>query len=93
MVSISVSELKARLSEHLRRVKAGETVVVTERGRAVAQISPPVLDEDAELQRLVDQGVIRRGRGSIPPGFWERPRPADPEGKVLEALLEGRRDR
>ncbi|MFN2544601.1 MAG: type II toxin-antitoxin system Phd/YefM family antitoxin [Actinomycetota bacterium] len=92
VVSVSISELKAKLSEHLRLVKAGETVMVTERGRAVAQLSPPASSgEEDDLQELVDRGVIRRGRGSIPPEFWDLPQPADPEGKVLAALLEERR--
>ena len=36
----NVSELKAKLSEHLRRVEAGETVVVLDRKRPVARIVP-----------------------------------------------------
>lgn len=92
MVSVSVSELKAKLSEHLRRVKAGETVMVTERGRAVAQLSPPPPDEnhESELHELVAKGILRRGRGSVSPEFWDLPMPEDPEGKVLESLLEER---
>ena len=39
MTTVAVRELKNRLSEYLRKVKAGERVVITERGRAVAMIS------------------------------------------------------
>ncbi len=94
MVSVSISELKAKLSEHLRRVKAGETVIVTDRGRAVAQLSPPprVEDEDAELQELAAAGLIRLGNGRP----WERleklPLPRDPNGFVLKALLKDREE-
>lgn len=66
MVSISVSELKARLSEHLRRVKAGERLIVTERGRAVAVLSPPSVGDagDPRLQELTDAGLV------TPPPGW-----------------------
>ena len=40
MKEANVSELKAKLSEHLRRVQAGETVVVLDRRRPVAHIVP-----------------------------------------------------
>jgi prevent-host-death family protein len=94
VVSVSISELKAKLSEHLRRVRAGETVMVTDRGRTVAQLTPPPPDEneESELQDLVDKGVVHRGRGSVSPEFWDLPVPEDPEGKVLESLLEERRE-
>ena len=39
MTTVAVRELKNRLSEYLRKVKAGERVVITERGRPVAVIS------------------------------------------------------
>lgn len=92
MDTVSVSELKARLSEHLRRVRAGRTVLVTDRGRAVAVLAPvrEVAAADARLQDLVDTGLIRPGKGAISPDFWNLPRPQDPEGAVLEALLQER---
>jgi len=94
MVLVPISELKARLSSYVRRVKAGETVMVTERGRTVAQLSPPPLDANkgAELQALVDRSPVRPGRGSVSPEFWDLPGPKDPLGKVLESLLEERRE-
>lgn len=96
MVSVSVSELKAKLSEHLRRVKAGETVLVTERGRPVAQLSPPppIEEEDAELQELAAAGLIRLGRlgGRISEDLLKMPRARDPNGATLKALLRDREE-
>ncbi len=85
----TVAALKASLSELLAGVKAGEEVVVTERGRPVARILPysPAGDE---LDDLVRAGQVRRSRGVLPSGFWERPRPSDPEGRLLGALLDER---
>jgi prevent-host-death family protein len=39
-MDVSVRELKAHLSEYLKRVEAGEVVAVTNRGRRVARILP-----------------------------------------------------
>jgi prevent-host-death family protein len=40
MTTAAVSEVKARLSEFLGRVKAGQEVVITERGKPVARLCP-----------------------------------------------------
>ncbi|WP_374687443.1 type II toxin-antitoxin system Phd/YefM family antitoxin [Promineifilum sp.] len=37
---VGIRELKSGLSEYLRRVKAGETIVITERGRPIGRIVP-----------------------------------------------------
>jgi prevent-host-death family protein len=94
MVKISVSQLKARLSEHLRRVKGGEEVIVTERGRAIAVLSPvpPSRTGQAELDALVEAGLARRAKRRPDDAFWARPRGEDAKGAVLEALLRERRE-
>jgi prevent-host-death family protein len=89
MVVTSIATLKASLSEFLAGVKAGEEVVVTDRGRPVARIVP-YDPGGAELDELVRTGRLRRSHGPVPPGFWTRPRPADPEGRLLRALLDER---
>ena len=50
MASVGVRELRQRASELLRRVAAGETIEVTDRGRPVALLSP--LPEVGPLERL-----------------------------------------
>ena len=40
MKDLSVSKFKATLAEQLRRVKSGETIVLTEHKRPVAQVAP-----------------------------------------------------
>src|SRR3990172_9240416 len=40
MTTVSVRELKNRLSEHLRRLEEGETITVTRRGKPVAVMIP-----------------------------------------------------
>ncbi len=88
-----VSELKAQLSRYLDRVKAGQEVVITDRGTPVAKLVPiPAAEGDDErrLEELERRGLIRRGTGQLPADFWDWPRPEDPDGLVLKALLEER---
>ncbi len=99
MESAGVAELKARLSEYLSRVKAGEEVLVTDRGRPVARLVPvstgAAPDDEAETARLKTmerEGLVRLGSGKLPEGFFEKERPADPEGLLREAALEERRE-
>ncbi len=71
-MKISVRELKSRLSECLRKVAAGEEVVVTSRGKAVARLSPPcarrrAVSAQAELiARFRDLPWVRPGSGKKP---------------------------
>jgi prevent-host-death family protein len=93
MKSAAVSKLKAGLSGYLARVKAGEEVIVTERGKPIAKIVPIGRGEaevPAHLLELARAGLIRLGTGKLPKGFWKMRRPADPTGAVLKALLEER---
>jgi len=65
---VSVRDLKNRTSEFLRRVRAGERLVVTDRGRPIAEIAPvrrERLSSEQHLGRLAERGDIvpARGRG------------------------------
>lgn len=84
----SIAELKAKLSEYVARAKAGEEVVVTERGRPVARLVPLAGEAavEARVAELVRAGLARAPRKRLPRDFWKRPRPADPQGRSLEAL-------
>jgi len=93
MVTVTtVSKLKASLSAFLRRVKAGEEVLVTERGRVIARLSPPAASPalPESLREMERQGLLRLGTGKLPRDFWQMPRPKDPKGLVMKALLEER---
>jgi prevent-host-death family protein len=92
MTTASVSKLKASLSEYLRRVKAGEEVLVSERGRPIAKLVP-VTGADVlpdHLAEMARQGLLRVGSRRLSRAFWNLPRPKDPKGGVLRALLEER---
>jgi prevent-host-death family protein len=90
--SAAVAELKAQLSRYLSRVKAGEEILVTERGAPVARLVP-IERGGYDRERLRDlerQGLIRLGRGKLPPGFWKMPRGRDGRATVRRAVGEER---
>jgi len=53
---VGIRELKARLSEYLRQVKAGATIVVTERGVPVGRLTPVGLSSEERMQAMLDSG-------------------------------------
>jgi prevent-host-death family protein len=92
--SAAVAELKANLSRFLRRVKAGEEILVTERNVPVARLVPvsAVATQEERLRELERQGLAKAGTGKLPKDFWKAPRPRDPDGLVRKAVLEEREE-
>jgi len=91
MKMVPVTKLKASLSTYLRRVKDGEDVLITERGRPIARLTPAGTARwPSHVESLEAQGLITAGVGKLPSGFWRRPRPKDPKGLVMRGLLEER---
>ncbi len=89
--SLSVSELKARLSESLRLVKAGEQILVTEHGRPIAVLGPS-RDTEGELANLAAAGLIRLGSDRLPADFWDLLQPKDAAATVRSAVREEREE-
>ena len=56
--SIGVRELKNRLSEYLRRVKAGESINITEHGQPVGRLVPPAQPLEDRLQAMIQAGQL-----------------------------------
>jgi prevent-host-death family protein len=64
MVAIGVRELKAHLSQYLKRVQAGERLTVTDRGRAIVMLSPAETTTNLDwLHAMVADGAARWGGG------------------------------
>ncbi len=97
MSTVGIRELKSHLSAYLRKVKRGETVRVTDRGRLVAEIratgrvSLPA-DELEGLQRLIDAGVLTKG-APHDPSLYRRSPIHCPPGTAQRLLDETREDR
>ena len=95
MKTAAVSKLKASLSEYLSKVKAGEEVIVTDRGKPIAKIVPLKRSETAipsHLLTLEKAGLARIGRGKLRADFWKMPRPKDKKGLALASLLKEREE-
>ncbi|NOZ27569.1 MAG: type II toxin-antitoxin system prevent-host-death family antitoxin [Chloroflexi bacterium] len=56
--AVSIRELKARLSRYMRQVKAGGTVVITERGKPIARSVPMRPSREERVQDLVQAGLV-----------------------------------
>ena len=85
MKTVGIRELKNRLSEYLREVRAGESVLVTDRGEVIAELSPP--------------GQMRAADPSVPAGLLQLARRglitlgSRPEAALYKALPRRRRGR
>jgi prevent-host-death family protein len=57
-IRVGVRDLKARLSEYLRMVSQGQTVIITDHGRPVGRLSPVNQPLDERLKALQDAGLV-----------------------------------
>ena len=94
MKTAAVSKLKATLSEHIRYVKAGEEVLITERGKPVARIVPvgPEVRRDARRMDLIRRGIIRPGKGPISKELLKQLPVVNIPGEVLRRVMDEERD-
>jgi prevent-host-death family protein len=93
MRTASIAQLQATLRTFLAWVKAGEEVVVTERGTPIAKIVPMVGLSAAlptSLAALEQAGLVRQGSGRVTEEVWTLPRPQDAEGLGRHTLGEER---
>ncbi len=56
-MTVGIRELKARLNSHLRQVKAGATLVITERGKPIGRIVPLKPSVEERVQELTQAGL------------------------------------
>jgi prevent-host-death family protein len=88
-IRVGTRELRSKFSEYMRRVKKGETIIVTERGKAVARFMPAGQSVEERIWAMVDAGLAD----------WngERPKPYKPKivnrtGKLMsDMVVEDRR--
>jgi antitoxin (DNA-binding transcriptional repressor) of toxin-antitoxin stability system len=97
MKAVGLKVLKNKLSEYVRLAAAGETILVTDRDRVVAELGPPDPDRQAFL---ADEGMARLVRdGVITPARSRRKGPLPhtegvaPLAQILAELDEDRADR
>jgi prevent-host-death family protein len=84
MHKVGLKILKNKLSEYVRLAAAGETVVITDRGRAIAEILPPRRrGHESFIERGVREGWLTPAKRPFQPLPPRRPIP----GYTLERLL------
>lgn len=64
MRTVGVRELKNKLSHYLRLVQAGESVLVTDRGSVVAEMSPPGSTTRPPAPSGGLEALVREGRAA-----------------------------
>lgn len=85
---MGIRELKAKLSYYLDRAAAGETIVVTDRGKAKVEIR--ALSVEERIQQGIEEGWITAGRGGP---FRALPRRgAKGRMTIAEAMAEDREE-
>ncbi len=94
MRSVGIKALNSRLSEYVRLAASGETVLVTDRDRVVAEIGPPRETRSPVLADAVLAEAVRRG-WLTPPALPARGPPprGTPVARVSEILGELDEDR
>ena len=94
MRTVGIKVLKNKLSEYVRIAESGETVLIADRDRVVAELAPPRAERaplvaDAVLADLVRQGVITPAL--VPPGT--RPDVPKRTARLADVLADLARDR
>jgi prevent-host-death family protein len=85
----NIAELRDRLTQYLREVRAGEEIIVRDRHRRIAKIVPLSID-DAEDAALVAAGLLRKAQRPLSPAFWRTRRGSVTVRKAVAALREDR---
>lgn len=96
MRAVGVKVLKNRLSEYIRLAASGETVLVTDRDRVVAELGPPQPGRAEQLIDAVLAEAVREGWISAPLVVADGPPPSLPVtswSKLSAEIAEDRGDR
>jgi prevent-host-death family protein len=85
-MEVGVRELRAHLSRYLKRVEEGEEILVTDRGKPVARITPA--NGRSRLEQLIEAGIVHRA-----PKPWKGPlpKPIQGAGPLSDIVLGDRR--
>jgi prevent-host-death family protein len=92
MQMASVSYSKNNLSALLEKVKRGESVIITDRGRAVARLEPIDNGMPAQMEDLVRRGIVSPPKRTLDVrNFLKLPRPRlRGQNSLVAAVLEER---
>ncbi len=94
MKTATITEAKNRLSALIDQVRAGESVLILDRGRPVARLEPVATQRGAagRLQRLERAGILRAAVAAPPIDLMRKPAPTLAAGaSAVATLIEERR--
>jgi antitoxin (DNA-binding transcriptional repressor) of toxin-antitoxin stability system len=90
---VGIKVLKNKLSEYVRLVASGETVLVTDRDRVVAELIPPREGRSPFVADAILAEAVRKGWITAPTMVAEGPPPRAPVAPLAQVLAELARDR
>ena len=93
MRTVGVKNLKNRLSEYLRIVGTGEVVLVTDRDRVVAELTPPAPGRGVRIEDAVLAEAVRKGWLTPPLLVGRTPPPRAPVDRFAKIMRELDADR
>ncbi|MBA3809414.1 MAG: type II toxin-antitoxin system prevent-host-death family antitoxin [Solirubrobacterales bacterium] len=87
MEIVGIREMRQNLSRYAQRVRGGESFLITDRGREIAQLTPAP-GRASVVDRLVAERGAKRGQGSLLDVLEDLPEtiPGPPSGEVLDEL-------
>jgi prevent-host-death family protein len=89
----NIAQLRDRLTQYLREVRAGEEIIVRDRQRPIAKIIPLTMDAESDDEALVAAGLMRKATRRLPATFWRTRRGAVTLRAAAAAVSEDRDER
>jgi prevent-host-death family protein len=92
--SANIADLRDRLTQYLKEVRAGGEIIVRDRQRPIAKIVPLIVDDESVAEvALVAAGLLRKADRPLPPSFWKARRAPMTARTAADAVSEDREGR
>ncbi len=94
MERVTISQLKNSLSAYLKKVRAGQTVLVLDRNEPIAMLEPIDVRSlpDERLARLEQAGLIKRSKTSRPLEALSKYKAPKIKANLVQAVIDERRE-
>jgi len=92
MQKVSISQLKNGLSAYLKKVRAGQSLLILDRNEPIAVLERVDFDElpEGRLARLTQSGIVRRSTSARPQAALADSKAPKTRKSVVAALIEER---
>ena len=92
METVGIRQLKNNLSKYVRQVEGGDVLIVTDRGRVVAEMVPPGSSRRRDIHpgllEMERRGQIRLATRPNDPSLYRRMPHIDLGGKTIQDLID-----